>query len=149
MAQEYKLKDCAKLELGDSDKAEYELEGVEGGKVLLVKSHGKVHAMSSTCTHFGAPLKTGVVSDGRITCPWHGACFNVASGDVEDAPALDALAKFEIVEKSDGVYIKGEEKVIKASRRAQNIACKPTSQDEKVVIIGGYGCEFLCYPHVC
>ena len=64
------------------------------------------------------------------------ACFNVASGDVEDAPALDPLAKFEVVEKSDGVYIKGEESTIKASRRQVNTKCSVQGQ-EKVVVVGG------------
>ncbi len=64
------------------------------------------------------------------------ACFNVASGDVEDAPALDPLAKFEIVEKSGGVYIKGEESTIKASRRQVNTKCSVQGQ-EKVVVVGG------------
>lgn len=64
------------------------------------------------------------------------ACFNVASGDVEDAPALDPLAKFEILEKSDGVYIKGEESTIKASRRQVNTKCSVQGQ-EKVVVVGG------------
>lgn len=64
------------------------------------------------------------------------ACFNVASGDVEDAPALDPLAKFEIVEKNDGVYIKGEESTIMASRRQINTKCSVQGQ-EKVVVVGG------------
>ena len=72
-----------------------------------------------------------------IHCLQNGlACFNVASGDVEDAPALDPLAKFELVEKSGGVYIKGEESVIKASRRSINTRCSAQGQ-EKVVVIGG------------
>ena len=60
----------------------------------------------------------------------------MATGDVEDAPALDPLAKFEIVEKSGGVFIKGEEATIKASRRSANHKCS-ASGEEKVVIIGG------------
>ena len=64
------------------------------------------------------------------------ACFNVASGDVEDAPALDPLAKFEVVEKSDGIYIKGEESIIKANRRQINTKCSVQGQ-EKVVVVGG------------
>lgn len=64
------------------------------------------------------------------------ACFNVASGDVEDAPALDPLAKFEIVEKDGGVYIKGDEKIIQASRRQPNTKCSAQGQ-EKVVVVGG------------
>lgn len=64
------------------------------------------------------------------------ACFNVGTGDVEDAPALDALAKFEVYERSGAVYIKGEEATIKASRRKPNVKC--TAQGpEKVVVVGG------------
>ena len=66
------------------------------------------------------------------------ACFNVASGDVEDAPALDPLAKFELIEKDGAVFIKGESATIKASRRQPNTKCSASGQ-ERVVVIGGYG----------
>lgn len=74
MAQEYKLKDIASLaDIKPNDKVESEVEGVPDGKVLVLKFDGEVHALSPRCTHYGAPLKLGVVApDGRITCPWHG-----------------------------------------------------------------------------
>lgn len=74
MAQEYRLKDISSLaDIKDMDKVECEVEGVQDGKILLVKYDGKVHGLSPRCTHYGAPLKNGVVApDGRITCPWHG-----------------------------------------------------------------------------
>ena len=65
------------------------------------------------------------------------ACFKVSTGDVEDAPALDAIAKFDILEKDGGVYIKGEEQTIKASRRQPNTRCSAQGQ-EKVVVVGGF-----------
>lgn len=65
------------------------------------------------------------------------ACFNIKTGDVEDAPALDPLAKFEVIEKDGAVYIKGEEAVIKANRRKLNLKCSAKSQ-EKVIVVGGY-----------
>lgn len=81
MTQEYKLKDIASL--GDlkssTEKIEVEVEGVSDGKVLLVNLDGKVHALSPRCTHYGAPLKNGVVTpDGRLTCPWHGGTYKLA-----------------------------------------------------------------------
>lgn len=78
MAQEYKLKDVSSLAgISNYDKVEAEVEGVQDGKVLLVKYEDKVHAISPKCTHYGAPLKNGVVSpEGRITCPWHGGMFS-------------------------------------------------------------------------
>jgi nitrite reductase/ring-hydroxylating ferredoxin subunit len=74
MAQEFKLKGITTLsDLKNCDKQEAEVEGIEGGKVLIVKVKDQVHALNANCTHFGAPLKMGVVSpEGRITCPWHG-----------------------------------------------------------------------------
>lgn len=74
MAQEFKLKGISTLsDLRNRDKKEAEVEGIEGGKVLIVKVQDQIHALNANCTHFGAPLKNGVVtSDGRLTCPWHG-----------------------------------------------------------------------------
>jgi nitrite reductase/ring-hydroxylating ferredoxin subunit len=73
MAKEFKLKDVTSLNLKNGEKKEVEVEGVEGGKVLLLKVQDKVHATSANCTHFGAPLAKGVLTpEGRLTCPWHG-----------------------------------------------------------------------------
>jgi Rieske [2Fe-2S] domain len=70
---EFKLKDLSSLDLKNGDKVEAQVEGIEGGKVLLVKLDGKVHAMNANCTHYGAPLKNGILTpEGRLTCPWHG-----------------------------------------------------------------------------
>jgi len=73
MAKEFKLKDVADLNLKNGEKKEVEVEGVEGGKVLLLKIQDQVHATSANCTHFGAPLAKGILTpEGRLTCPWHG-----------------------------------------------------------------------------
>ncbi|TKA62160.1 hypothetical protein B0A55_02876 [Friedmanniomyces simplex] len=136
MAQEFKLKGLTSLELKNGQKQEAEVEGIENGKVLLLKHDGEIHALNPNCTHYGAPLVKGVVTgDGRITCPWHGACFKISTGDVEDAPALDPLHKFAVVQKDGAVYIKGQEADIKAGRRTLNPKCQ-AKDSEKVVIVG-------------
>ncbi|KAI4843317.1 rubredoxin-NAD(+) reductase [Aureobasidium sp. EXF-8846] len=137
MATEYKLKGLTSIDLKNGQKQEVEVDGIEGGKILLAKVKDQVHAMSANCTHYGAPLVKGVLTgEGRITCPWHGACFKVSTGDVEDAPALDPLAKFEVYERDGAVYIKGEEKTIKANRRQLNIKCRSVKDKDHVVVIG-------------
>lgn len=73
MAKEFKIKDLTSLDLKNGDKKEVEVEGIEEGKVLLVKVDDQVHALNSKCTHYGAPLVKGVLTkEGRLTCPWHG-----------------------------------------------------------------------------
>lgn len=49
-------------------------------QVLVVKENGKVYAMGAKCTHYGAPLNTGIFCKGKVYCPWHGACFDSKSG---------------------------------------------------------------------
>lgn len=140
MAKEFKLKDVTSLNLKNGEKKEVEVEGVEGGKVLLLKIQDQVHATSANCTHYGAPLAKGVLTpEGRLTCPWHGACFNVSTGDVEDAPALDPISKYEVFEKDGAVYVKTDEDTLKANRRHLNLKCSSVSDDKVLVIGGGSG----------
>ena len=74
----FRLKVDPALSLREGQMQEAEIEGLEGGSVLLVQSKGKLHAVGTKCTHYGAPLKNGVVSceneekEGRLLCPWHG-----------------------------------------------------------------------------
>lgn len=65
------------------------------------------------------------------------ACFSIDSGDVEDAPAPNALNKFEVIEKNDGVYIRGEEKAIRFGQRDPVLKCS-VSDPHKVVVVGGF-----------
>ncbi|KAK8073570.1 Apoptosis-inducing factor 1 [Apiospora phragmitis] len=135
---EFKLKDLSSLSLQPGEKQEVEVEGIEGGKVLLANVGGKIQALGPKCTHYGAPLVKGVMTkSGRITCPWHGACFNGKTGDVEDAPALDSLPVFKVIEKDGAVYVQGEEATIKAGRRQPNLKSTSATKSEKVVVVGG------------
>ncbi|KAK9421409.1 putative Rieske domain-containing protein [Seiridium unicorne] len=136
---EYKLKDITALTLQPGEKREIDVEGIEGAKVLLVNAAGKIQAIGPKCTHYGAPLSKGVLTkSGRITCPWHGACFSAKTGDVEDAPALDAIAVFKVTEKDGAVYISGDEATIKSGRRQPNFKCASgQAQGDRVVVVGG------------
>lgn len=65
-------------------------------KALLVKQNGQFSAIGHKCTHYGAPLVNGYLGDGRVRCPWHGACFNIKSGDIEEFPGLDNVPCFQV-----------------------------------------------------
>lgn len=77
---EYKLSGLSALNLKPGEKQEFDVEGVEGAKVLVVNVNGKHSALGAKCTHYGAPLVKGVLTgDGRLTCPWHGGTYDLQS----------------------------------------------------------------------
>lgn len=67
---------------------------LDEGKVLVIKQKGKIHALGNKCTHYGAPLISSAVGDGRLRCQWHGACFSLETGDIEDFPGKLAFCNF-------------------------------------------------------
>jgi hypothetical protein len=64
------------------------------------------------------------------------ACFNVKSGDIEDAPAPAALNTFGLTEKNGAVYIHGEESAIKTGQRISEHKCSAHGPGG-LVIVGG------------
>jgi NADPH-dependent 2,4-dienoyl-CoA reductase/sulfur reductase-like enzyme/nitrite reductase/ring-hydroxylating ferredoxin subunit len=75
-----------------------EMKEVSAGetRVLLARVDDRFHAVSATCPHYGAPLADGVLCGTRVVCPWHHAAFNVVSGGLEEPPALDTLACYDV-----------------------------------------------------
>lgn len=102
---------------------------------------GKMYATSAKCTHYGAPLANGVLTgSGKLICPWHGACFDAKSGDIEDAPALDSLLslKLDIDESNGDVYVEADPEKLKGKPGQAPICQKATQEGGKgLVIVGG------------
>src|SRR5579872_1791699 len=71
------------------DLDEGELLGVEvdGEPVCLAKVHGAICAFTDNCTHISGPLSDGELEGEVLTCPWHGAQFNIRTGKVLRGPA--------------------------------------------------------------
>src|ERR1700674_2491071 len=57
--------------------------------VLVVRDRGRVFALDNRCPHMGFPLERRSVEDGILTCHWHHARFDLASGCTFDLWADD------------------------------------------------------------
>ena len=53
----------------------------ENQKVMLSRIDGKVYAVENKCPHLGLPLANGKVCDRVVTCRWHGASFDLTTGE--------------------------------------------------------------------
>jgi nitrite reductase/ring-hydroxylating ferredoxin subunit len=57
--------------------------------ILVVHDAGRVFALDNRCPHMGFPLDRGSIQDGILTCHWHHARFDLASGCTFDLWADD------------------------------------------------------------
>jgi nitrite reductase/ring-hydroxylating ferredoxin subunit len=63
------------------------------GHTLAVFAKGElVYAVDNRCPHMGFPLQRGTVKEGILTCHWHHARFDLASGGTFDPWADDVRA---------------------------------------------------------
>ena len=64
-----------------------------GDRSVAVFADGaRIHAVDNRCPHMGFPLDRGSVKDGILTCHWHEARFELASGCTFDLWADDAIS---------------------------------------------------------
>ncbi len=76
-----------------------------GTHICLANVDGTIYAIAQGCTHLGGPLADGALDRTIVTCPWHGAMFDVTSGEVQGPPADDSLAKYEVRVQGDEVQV--------------------------------------------
>ncbi|MEZ4709419.1 MAG: Rieske (2Fe-2S) protein [Caldilineaceae bacterium] len=75
-----------------------------GGHVLALFLHNdRVYAVDNRCPHMGFPLDKGSVHGGILTCHWHHARFDLASGGAFDQFADDVRAFPTAVRAENGV----------------------------------------------
>ena len=60
---------------------------VAGERVLVARTGGRLFAVGGLCTHQIAYLEDGVARGPAVSCPRHGACFDLRTGAPLTAPA--------------------------------------------------------------
>jgi nitrite reductase/ring-hydroxylating ferredoxin subunit len=85
---------------------ELQAKGCLAGKVgsqpvCVFWSEGEAFAVDDRCPHMGFPLRRGTVENGLLTCHWHHARFDLASGGTLDPFADDVRAHSVEVDGAD------------------------------------------------
>lgn len=78
---------------------------VEGKRIALFNLGGEFYAIADTCTHRGGPLSEGSLEGEEVECPWHGARFNIKSGEVTGPPAPKGVTKYTVRVSGDAIEI--------------------------------------------
>jgi nitrite reductase (NADH) small subunit len=75
-----------------------------GDKLICVANvNGEISAMENICLHRGGPLGQGVISNGKVVCPWHGWEWDPKTG--EAGPPGAKVAVYPVKIESGDVLI--------------------------------------------
>jgi len=74
-------------------------------RVAVFRSGDTYHALGDACTHMGASIGEGILADGCAVCPWHGASFNLCSGDPLGPPARGGVGTYPCRVEGDDVIV--------------------------------------------
>lgn len=79
--------------------------GKAGSQPVCVFWHdGRAYAVDDRCPHMGFPLHRGTVENGLVTCHWHHARFDLASGGTLD-PFADDVRAYPVEIEGDQVVV--------------------------------------------
>ena len=76
-----------------------------GRPVALFNVDGTIYVIHGTCTHRGGPLGEGALDGTVVTCPWHGAQFDVTTGQVVGPPASQSVPVYTVVVEGDRIKV--------------------------------------------
>ena len=69
---------------------------VDGRSVLLCHSKGNFFAVANRCSHADEKLECGMVRRGWVSCPMHGARFDLATGRPINPPATEPIETYPV-----------------------------------------------------
>ncbi|MBM3971446.1 MAG: DUF59 domain-containing protein [Planctomycetes bacterium] len=78
---------------------------VDDVPALLVRIGNDFFAVEDVCSHDGQPLTDGPVADGAITCPRHGAKFDLKTGKALCMPATQPIPTFAVQVRDGEVFV--------------------------------------------
>jgi 3-phenylpropionate/trans-cinnamate dioxygenase ferredoxin component len=95
-----KVAKIADLKPGSSKAVE-----VNGRAIALFNVKGDYYAVDDVCSHMGAPLAHGFLAGKSVTCEWHGASFDLETGEALNAPARGDIKAYKVYVADDDLEI--------------------------------------------
>lgn len=79
---------------------------VDGEMVALFHVDGAWHAIDDVCTHDGGPLADGELRNHTISCPRHGAKFDIRTGAALTMPAVRPTRAHDVKVEGHAVWVR-------------------------------------------
>ena len=104
MPKTVKVAEVTELEPGEGKTVE-----AEGVSLALFNVDGTYFAIANSCTHVGGQLGEGALIGKGVTCPLHGAQFDVTCGKALSGPARGGTKSFPVSLVGNDVFVELED----------------------------------------
>ena len=78
---------------------------IDGFPIVVFNVAGQFFAIADLCSHDDGPLGDGGLEDFEITCPRHGASFDVRTGKVLSLPAIEDIPAYPVQVKDGQIEV--------------------------------------------
>ena len=84
-----------------------EMKSVVVGNLVIAicNTDGKFYAFIDECSHETLPLSDGILEGKTVTCAYHGAEFDIESGEALCLPAVDRIETYEVKVEGDDICV--------------------------------------------
>ena len=100
MGEEVELGDLSEL----ADGAMRCFDGIGRDGIVVCRVGGQLYAVADNCSHADTPLSEGRLRGYGLTCPLHGASFDVRDGSHSGPPAWEGVDCYPVRE-TDGLAV--------------------------------------------
>ena len=102
MSEEFiKIADITDIGLNQSQSIN--LEGID---ILICHTNKGIFAIEDRSSHADIPLCGGQIIENFISCPVHGAVFDLTDGSVQSPPAFEDIKTFEVLLEDTSISVK-------------------------------------------
>ncbi len=101
MGEFIKVASVTELEPGEGKSIE-----VNGERIALFNMDGRFYAIGDTCTHAEASLGEGELREFEVECPFHGACFDIRTGEAKTPPAVTPVETYDVKVSGNDIEIR-------------------------------------------
>jgi len=93
------------MKSGDLNPGQHKTVEIEGEPIAVFNLDGNLYAIADLCTHDGGTLTGGELNGKVITCPRHGAQFDITTGSVLRMPAFESVPSYDVRVEEDDIQV--------------------------------------------
>lgn len=74
-------------------------------RIVLANVDGDIYALEDRCSHQEFPLSDGELEGTQLECIYHGAAFDVCTGNAIQLPAIQPVKTYEVDVRDNEIYV--------------------------------------------